>query len=157
MLPLGLAFAALLVVSGLLRDACLVRAAAVLLANWCVNTAFAYLSGTQFSWIVMFATDNLSAVLLLYLCPTRRMALLGLTYVVELLAHIGFAASHQDYPAMLAYWYTLFGIAVLQAVLLGLYILTGGGKMALGRWHGHRRPSHARPMSDGVATRSASR
>ena len=58
-----------LVLVGLLtafqRNWLAVWTAGMLLANWCVNTALAYASGTQFNWLAMAAVDYMTACLIL--------------------------------------------------------------------------------------------
>lgn len=106
----------------------MIRTAIAIALNWAVLTAFVLLTGIHNAWPLYLAADAATAFVILYQPAGRMQALIGWTYMAQIMIHVIFATSNPilaDYP----YWELLLWIAWVQLALLGGWI---GG-----RWLGY--------------------
>lgn len=94
------------------------RVAVVLALNWAVNTAFCLATWVYDPWYFFFIIDALSAAAILLPPAGRVQALIGYTYIGELVLHVvyGLAAGP---GAEHLYWAVLTEVGFAQLVLLG--------------------------------------
>lgn len=139
MWQLGAGLAALTVVLGfltffrrLIPEGCVFCASAVLLVNWAVNTAGVHALGADFPWGFFLSADYVSGVFaiagLRMLCGkfTIGGVAIGLSYALECIVHASFGYSDQGAWAQYRYWWTLYYIALGQALFIlgwGIYEL----------------------------------
>jgi hypothetical protein len=119
-MPLSAFLAMLVVLCVLLDNQAAVKASALLLANWAVNTWIAEATGSQFNWAAMSFVDfATAAVLIAGARPTRAQILVACIYAYELVAHASRALGPMsDYT----YWYALHYGAWAQA-----WVIAGWG------------------------------
>lgn len=137
--------AALTLAALVLRDERVIRASVVLLADWALLTVICDVSGDGLPWKASLAVDWLAALAILLPGTGRIGALIGLSYGVEIIAHMAFGLSPKGYPQQLAYWWVLHWGAWTQAWLLLAWELGGGGRRvvdAVRRRRGVFRVSH---------------
>ena len=113
----------------------LLRVAVVLALNWLVNTVFCFLTGVYDPWQFFFVTDALSAMAILLPPAGRVQAVIGYTYIGQLLVHVLYGLARQPGTEHL-YWAVLTEVGFVQLALLGGW--TGG-------YGGHRVWSLLRP------------
>jgi hypothetical protein len=121
----------LLLVGMLKRDWRGTFAASILIADWCVCTYVASVTGSQDQWAWLAIIDA-SAAWLLIMPYTRREAILASTFILEVSAHLGYGlhmvSSERHGDAAVIYWWTLFTVACAQCVFLGWGLYNGGGR-----------------------------
>lgn len=96
--------------------------AIVLLANWCLNTAFVAVCGDRYPWGLFVTIDYLSAFVLIMMHRTALVKVIVVTYAVECIAHGAYGyvtlKSGNDYAGHL-YWWLLYYVALLQTFIAG--------------------------------------
>ncbi len=97
------------------------RAAFIIMMNWVMGTIFVLATHNYTPWLFSTAIDSGAA----YLILTRRSghipALIGVTYLLQVAIHGGFALSNN--PDQYQYWQILTGFAFLQLLLLGGWLI----------------------------------
>jgi hypothetical protein len=133
-----------------LRNRCLTLLSGALLLNWCINTGYVRYTGDELNFVVFYIVDMVTAVGVLLSCPgSSRSAAIGVTYLVELIAHVAYGFATKGIVANWFYWWALYDIAALQIALVGSFILYGGARMAFRRRHAHRGSMACRPLPTG--------
>ena len=106
--------------------------AAVLLANWVVNTGVVSWTGESYPWAWFLCTDYLSGMVLLMVAgkPTLWQVLIAALFALECIAHGIFGAKGRTAWTEYYYWYTLHYVAWSQLWAVtswGLYEVAGRG------------------------------
>ncbi len=99
----------------------MLRTALAILCNWLVNTVYVMATGIYDPWLLFIATDAIAAGVVLYQPAQRVQAVIGWTYMVQIIMHVIYSVSPAD-MARYSYWQTLTAIAFVQLVLLGGWI-----------------------------------
>jgi len=121
----------------------MIRTAMAILANWIINSGFVLATGIYDPWWFFLATDALTAWVILYHPAGKAQALIGYTYIAQILMHCVYAVSN-SVLAEYAYWQILTAIAFVQLLLLGGWI---------GGFWWRRYSDHSRNSFGPVATR----
>jgi hypothetical protein len=129
-MTLWLALSIIVLGSILIREWRLTWTAALLLANWGLNTWVAQVSHTQFNWAAMALVDYVAAALILCIPLTRWQIIVACLYAYELIAHaarawVG-ASPWSDYY----YWYALHYGAWAQLWVVAIWLgYDGAGRL----------------------------
>lgn len=118
---------ALLLVAGpcaIFRRDAMSRVASALILNWVAGYLFNEVFHTTTPWAWSFAIDTVSAVIVLWSPACRWQALIGASYIVQIMMHAMFALGRW-HPH--SYWEALTAVAWLQLALL---LLWGGAGVA---------------------------
>lgn len=115
----------------------MLRTALAILGNWIANYAYIWATGDFTPWYWFIFTDAISAGVVLYQPAQRVQAVIGWTYMVQIIMHVLYSISPSN-MAQYSYWQLLTVIAFVQLVLLGGWI---GGY----RYRRYRR-SHPRHL-----------
>jgi hypothetical protein len=126
----------------------MMRTGMTILANWIAGTGFVYLTGIHDAWAFSLLLDALAARIILHEPAGKTQAMIGWTYMAQILLHVVYAFSNHSVGAY-PYWQVLTAMAFVQLLLLGGWI---GGSW-YHRYFGNRRvtgrPSPSR--HEGVA------
>lgn len=134
-------------VSALTGNWPMLRVAVVLALNWTVNTFFCFLTDDYDPWQLFFVVDGLSAAAILWPPAGRIQALIGYTYIGEILLHVVYGLAARPGAEHL-YWAVLTEVGFVQLALLGGW---AGGYGGYRIW-GFVRPHLSWPKSrSGVA------
>ncbi len=113
------------------------RTATAIFLNWALGTAFVMATGIYDAWWFFMAVDGLTAWAILYPPAGRMQALIGCTYITQILVHFVYSFSNHAIAAY-SYWEVLTGVAFVQLALLGGWIVGHWGR----RYFGHSRRPH---------------
>lgn len=119
------------------------RTAAVVAANVGVNAAFVSATEIHDSAPWYFLVDALSALAILYPPAGRAQAAIGSVYIAQLIMHVVYLVSDPRL-AENRYWQVLFGLAVVQLVILGGWAGGNHGRRIVDRLGRGRGNSGAR-------------
>ncbi len=129
MLWFGGILLALVAASLLTRERCAIFSSVTLLGNWAANTIAADVLGSQFEWPLTASIDWASALFLAFACVGRMRLLIVMSYALQMIAHVSYGVAGVWGLVGLrvdqAYWDGLFMIAILQALLVGVWIVGG--------------------------------
>jgi hypothetical protein len=99
----------------------MIRTALAIGLNWLANTAFVVLTGVYDPWWYFIATDAVCCAVVLYQPAKKIQAVIGWTYMAQILMHVVYAVSNHAIAAW-PYWQALTALAFLQLLLLGGWI-----------------------------------
>lgn len=114
------------------------RCASVIIANWVAQFVYNDWLGTFTPWGWFTIIDAISAIVILWMPAGRWQAILGGTYVAQIVCHFIYAKGglvQHDY------WQVLTNIAWLQLILLGVWGYGSGASRFAVRWrseHPHK-------------------
>ncbi len=109
------------------------RVASVLALNWAINTAFCLLTGLYDPWPFFFAIDALSCAAILWPPAGKVQALIGWTYIGEIVLHLLYGLAARPGAEHL-YWAVLTEVGLVQLALLGGWAVGYGGHRLWCRW-----------------------
>lgn len=124
MWQLGLALAALCLGAAFIRDRCVLGVAATLLANWTINTVFAWATGEPASWGFFLGVDYASGIFALVgvglICQrfTVGSIVIAISYAAECLMHAAYGLSDQGEWAQYRYWWATYYTAIAQLMFV---------------------------------------
>lgn len=97
------------------------RTAAVLFANWTINTAFVLTFKIYDPWAWYIATDTLSAAIVLYRPAGKPQSMIGGLYMAQIVMHCVYGALEISRKAIAenSYWQVLTALAFVQLLVLG--------------------------------------
>ncbi len=99
----------------------MIRTAFAILANWIAGTVFVYATHIPDAWWFSFAIDAMAARLILHQPAGSYQAMIGATYMAQLLLHVVYAFSSHTLGQEI-YWYDLTFLAYVQLLLMGGWI-----------------------------------
>ncbi len=103
----------------------MIRTAATLLANWFVGSAYVYATGIPDAWYFSLLLDTISAAIILHQPAGKVQALIGATFMGQILLHGVYAFSNHVLGAN-PYWQMLTAMAFVQLLLLGGWTIAPG-------------------------------
>lgn len=96
------------------------RVALVLVLNWAANTGFCLATGVYDPWYFYFIIDAMSAAVILIPPAGRVQAVIGYTFIGEILLHVVYGLAARPGAEHL-YWAVLTEIGFVQLALLGAW------------------------------------
>jgi hypothetical protein len=127
----------------------MIRTSLAIFLNWCATTAFATLTGAYDAWWFFIIVDTISAAVILHQPAARVQALIGCTFMGQILLHVVYAFSNHNVGAY-PYWQMLTAGAFVQLLLLGGWTIAGWR----GEYDGLGRVASVRPKSEWLANNS---
>ncbi len=120
----------------------MMRTALAILGNWVAGTTFVYATAIYDGWWFSLVIDALAASFVLHQPAGKTQALIGWTFMAQILLHVVYAFSNHDVGAY-HYWQVLTAIAFVQLLLLGGWIGGYRWRRYFGRKRGSRLSSQA--------------
>lgn len=115
----------------------MIRTALAILLNWAIGTLFVMATDIYDPWWLFMGLDAAAAFVILYPPAGKIQALIGCTYITQILVHFIYSVSNHAIAAY-SYWEVLTGVAFVQLLLLGGWVGGHWGR----RYFGHSRRSH---------------
>ncbi len=115
-IPFILCFAATISLKGPM-----LRVSSMILANWILGTMFVIYTQDATPWLFSAVIDTISARVILKRPASTIQAYIGIIYIIQIMFHAGFAFN--DNPDRFAYYNWLTGLAFVQLIFLGGWII----------------------------------
>jgi len=103
----------------------MIRTALAIFLNWCAQTAFAESFHVYDAWWFFIIIDTISAAAILHQPAGKVQALIGATFMGQILLHVVYAFSNHGVGAY-PYWQMLTAMAFVQLLLLGGWTIARG-------------------------------
>lgn len=108
-----------------LGSAPMLRTAFVIVANWIAGTGFVYATGIYDAWWFSLLLVTVSAAVILHQPAAKTQAMIGATFMGQILLHVVYAFSNHNVGAY-PYWQMLTAMAFVQLLLLGGWTIASG-------------------------------
>lgn len=114
----------------------MLRVSLAIFLNWVFGTAFVMLTDIYDPWRLSLILDTISATIIMYQPAGRMQAVIGCTYMGQIILHVIYAFSNQQVGAH-PYWQMLTAMAFVQLLLLGGWTIDRGRRFIWRRRHPH--------------------